>query len=472
VAGAFGCFLSKYEHGIHPAPLRRREATLKALAGSLAVFFMIPVIAAAQSAPQFDAQHSMNWQVPLSMLGKLGEVTQALESMKPEQFDVATQNAEKGDAQSQAVLCLAYRLGDSVQQDESQAIDWCQKAANQHNAIGLEELAMIYTNGSTESSQPSKAIPLLTEAAGLGSASAMDNLGTFYANGIGVPQDYAQAVRWYTQSSTAGFPPADYDLAIAYFLGQSVPKDSRQAMVLFSKAANSGLPIAMFMVGSFYEEGLPPIKADQKTALQWFQKGADLGESRCEGELGWAYANGVGTKRDYAESVRWYKAAAEQGDPVGAYGLGVRYLTGQGVERDISQAMFWFQKAAEGGHADAAFNLGALYANQIPGRTEPPDFVSAAKYLTIAANQDISDGQCMLGLLYAQGYGVPQDDVTGYAWILLSLRGSHACVTDEVNLRARMSPEQVAEAQKRAAAFKPLASEISYGKYAPAKPTQ
>ncbi len=418
---------------------------------------------AAAPLPLGLAGHQVRADVPLRFLGELGRDVQALRAMTPGEFEVTRERATNGDEKAETFLCLAYRGGLRVQKDEAKALTWCQKGADQGSAEAMEELGMIYSGSTSRYSDSAKAISWLTKAAALGSASAMDNLGTCYANGVGVSKDYDKALRWYQKSSKAGFPPADYDLGIVYMLGQGVPTDPRQAMNYFKRAANAGWAYSMFVLGSIYEDGFSGIEADRKAARDWFKKGADLGEVHCQGELGWIYANGIGVRRDYAQAVKWYRAAAEQGDPVGAYGLGVRYLEGQGVTRDVSQAMYWFRKAADAGHADAAYDLGALLANQIPGRAGPPDFVSAAKYLAIAANQDISDAQCMLGLLYAHGYGVPQDNITAYQWIQLSQRGSHSCDQDEVRLRARMTQTQLRDARRRAADFKPARSAINYG---------
>jgi TPR repeat protein len=428
--------------------------------------------ATAAPLPPGLAGHQVRADVPLRFLGELGRDVQTLQAMTSEEFEAIRERATNGDEKAETFLCLAYRGGLRVQKDEAEALTWCQKGSDQGSAEAMEELGMIYSDSTSRYFDSAKAISWLTKAAALGFASAMDNLGTFYANGVGASKNYDKALRWYQDSSKAGFLPADYDLGIVYMLGQGVPVDVPQAMNFFRKAANAGWAYPMFVLGSIYESGFSNIEPDRKTAKDWFKKGADLGEVHCQGELGWIYANGIGAQRDYAEAVKWYRAAADQGDPVGAYGLGVRYLEGQGITRDVSQAMYWFGKAADAGHADAAYDLGAILANQIPGRPGPPDFASAAKYLAIAANQDVSDAQCMLGLLYAHGYGVPQDDITAYQWILLSQRGSHACDQDEVHLCARMTQSQLQEARRRAADFKPAPSAINYGRSVPAKGTQ
>ena len=161
-------------------------------------------------------------------------------------------------------------------------------------------------------------------------------------------------------------------------------------------------------------------------------------------------------KQDYGEASKWYRLAAEQGDPRGAYGLGVRYLVGQGVNRDYSEAEKWFRAAAAGGHGDAAYNLGLLYFRHFPGQAGPPDDAQAAKYFRMAADQGIGDGQCYLGKLYGDGRGLTKDNVSAYEWMLLaSQHGAEQCLQELKKLETEMTPDQVDEAKRRAAAWKP-----------------
>ena len=61
-----------------------------------------------------------------------------------------------------------------------------------------------------------------------------------------------------------------------------------------------------------------------------------------------------------------------------------------------------------------------------------------------------------LGRLYAQGLGAPQDYVKSHMWFnLAASRGEAEAVTERDALAGRMAPEQVAEAQKLAAAWQP-----------------
>ena len=58
----------------------------------------------------------------------------------------------------------------------------------------------------------------------------------------------------------------------------------------------------------------------------------------------------------------------------------------------------------------------------------------------------------MLGIYYESGSSVPQDYVKAYAWLnLAAAQGNKKVAEARENLRAKMSSEQVAEAQKLAA---------------------
>ncbi|NLK41150.1 MAG: sel1 repeat family protein, partial [Planctomycetes bacterium] len=76
----------------------------------------------------------------------------------------------------------------------------------------------------------------------------------------------------------------------------------------------------------------------------------------------------------------------------------------------------WYQetlKKAEQGHAAAQYNLGVMYAN---GQGVPQDYKEAVKWFRKAAEQGDADAQFNLGLMYANGRGVPQDDKEAVKW--------------------------------------------------------
>ena len=69
---------------------------------------------------------------------------------------------------------------------------------------------------------------------------------------------------------------------------------------------------------------------------------------------------------------------------------------------------------AEQGHALAQARLGYRYAN---GEGVPEDDVEAVRWYRLAAEQGNAAGQNNLGLSYYNGDGVPEDDTGRYAGI-------------------------------------------------------
>ena len=125
---------------------------------------------------------------------------------------------------------------------------------------------------------------------------------------------------------------------------------------------------------------------------------------------------------DYAEALRLWGQSA---DARAQFSVGQMYYIGQGVLRDNAQADAWYQKAADQGFAYAQFNLGAAY----------------------------EDGRL----------GVPQDYVLAHMWFhLASSPATNAdadlrqmAVQNRDKVAAKMTPAQIAEAQRMAREWKP-----------------
>ncbi|MBI4750576.1 MAG: sel1 repeat family protein [Acidobacteria bacterium] len=66
------------------------------------------------------------------------------------------------------------------------------------------------------------------------------------------------------------------------------------------------------------------------------------GDAGAMNEVGIAYAEGIGTKPDQKKAVVWFQRAAELGDAHGAGNMGLHSLNGAGVTRDKMQAAKWF----------------------------------------------------------------------------------------------------------------------------------
>ena len=84
---------------------------------------------------------------------------------------------------------------------------------------------------------------------------------------------------------------------------------------------------------------------------------------------------------------------------------------------DFATALREWTPLAEQGDADAQFNLGVMYAN---GEGVPQDYKTAVKWYTLSAQQGQANAQNNLGVMYANGRGVSQDYKSAVKWHTLA----------------------------------------------------
>jgi TonB family protein len=104
--------------------------------------------------------------------------------------------AERGDAQSQYVLGLAYEFGKGVGVDPVQAVQWYRRAADQELAGAQFNLGVAYANGTGVAKDLTQAANWYRKAANNGDAAAQFNLGLMYFNGEPLEQDLTEAYKW------------------------------------------------------------------------------------------------------------------------------------------------------------------------------------------------------------------------------------------------------------------------------------
>jgi TPR repeat protein len=139
------------------------------------------------------------------------------------------------------------------------------------------------------------------------------------------------------------------------------------------------------------------------------------------------------------------------------YEQGVAYAFGRGVPKNEVLAVQLFQQAADTGHAEAEHMLGYMYSNGLGGLTQ--DWVKANIWVRKAAEQGLAVAQDDLGVSYGDGRGVPQDWVECYMWIRMAANQRNTQAIQDLDYaKARMTPEQIAQAEQRAKEWKPVSS--------------
>ena len=85
----------------------------------------------------------------------------------------------------------------------------------------------------------------------------------------------------------------------------------------------------------------------------------------------------------------------------------------------------------------------------------PQDRGQAAAWIRKAAEQGNADAQWGLGEKYENGEGVPQDYAQAFVWYRKAADQNDLYVKDRDALAAKMTPAQIAEAQRLARERKP-----------------
>jgi TPR repeat protein len=253
--------------------------------------------------------------------------------------------AEDGDVQAQLALAKAYHLGEGIEKDEAQAVQWWEKAAEHGNVSAQVSLGSVYSLGAGVPKNYAAAVRWWKKAAEQGDVTAEGNLGTAYGLGMGVPKDEVESVRWHTKAAENGNAASQFSLGMFYLQGAGVPKDEAEGVKWLRKSADQGNAAGQFWLGASYYSGTGVAK-DAAEALRWYRKAGDQGYAAAQYNLGQAYSLGNGVEKDPAEAARWWQKAAEQGMAKAQYNLGMAYRAGAGVEKDNLRAYFWIAIAA------------------------------------------------------------------------------------------------------------------------------
>lgn len=185
------------------------------------------------------------------------------------------------------------------------------------------------------------------------------------------------------------------------------------------------------------------LRGDHTAKLRDLRPLAEQGDANAQYNLGEMYFRGQGVPKDRTVAAKWYRLAAKQGLAGAQHRLGFYNL----IKND-TEAVKWFRLAAEQGYPPAQYVLGSLYKR---GQGVPQDYAEAVKWFRLAAEQGNAGSQYYLGSLYAKGQGVPQEYVEAYKWtILAAAQGDKAAKRRRDIIAAKLSPGQIAEAERKA----------------------
>jgi uncharacterized protein len=138
---------------------------------------------------------------------------------------------------------------------------------------------------------------------------------------------------------------------------------------------------------------------DYPKALAEWKKLSEKGNIRSQVNLGWMYANGLGTPRDTVEAIKWYREAADKGSAEAKFNLGLLYLSGSGVTQNDLEAKNLFLQAAEKGLPEAQEKLGTIFFGE-------KNYTEASKWHEkLVSKPGFMEAKYQLGLMHFMGLG-------------------------------------------------------------------
>ena len=206
--------------------------------------------------------------------------------------------------------------------------------------------------------------------------------------------------------------------------------DKDLAIVWLEKAARQGNVEAQYLLGECYEE-VPPTRAEiydeetgayiiiggenpeflenQRKSFEWYLKAAQNGHAQAQLKVAQHYD----WEDDNEQAIVWYRRAAEAGLAQAQYELANHYLEDEHGAHDYSQAVAWLQKAASQNYLDAYESLADCYLN---GNGVKQDANQAIYWLEKAAYGGRDAVANTLGYMYEEGDMIPQDYNKAVYW--------------------------------------------------------
>ena len=159
--------------------------------------------------------------------------------------------AETGDAAAQLALAVQYRDGKGVTKDDSEAMRWGHRAADQGDAAALDFVGWMYFRGVGVMHNPELAVGYFKSASDK-SATGAWNLGQCYFAAQGVEQDIPKALEAWKKAAAMGHGRAASTAAMTYLAGEGIAPDAAEARRLAQRAVELEDPSGCVVLGEMH----------------------------------------------------------------------------------------------------------------------------------------------------------------------------------------------------------------------------
>ena len=197
-------------------------------------------------------------------------------------------------------------------------------------------------------------------------------LGMLYADGVGCDQDTATALALLTSSAAHGNAEAYRRMGDIYVAGKIVERDIDRALECYKEAAKLGMTNAYETMGDIFHEG-ELIKRDVAKAIELYELGAREGNvsarekaERLRNEREQLYTIGLEFSDSSPEQAfRAFAISSSMGYVPAYKQIGRAFRDGRGIKKNRQQAFLWLERAVESGDEEAIYEYALCYARGI-----------------------------------------------------------------------------------------------------------
>lgn len=171
-----------------------------------------------------------------------------------------------------------------------------------------------------------------------------------YIRGLGDKRKKYKWAYWLKKSAMQDVPPALFDLGTRLLVGMELEQNEAAGVLLLESAAQKGNTDALVIIGEYF---INPKKKysliDALLAERYFRIAASFDHPGAMRALGYMYQQGMEAEADpdddldISTAINWYQRAAELGDYRSAAGLAFIYSQPHFEIEDYEKAYFWLK---------------------------------------------------------------------------------------------------------------------------------
>lgn len=333
---------------------------------------------------------------------------------KEKAFEIWLKGSEAGFGGCSKNVGLCYKDGNGTSQNFPLAIEYFEKAMDQGNIESILELGYAYDKDGIAATDLEKAANYYAEAYAAGNPDGAFRLGLMYENGTGVEKDLAKALELYTYASDNGHVRATVKVGIFVHDGLAIEKNVAKSLEYFEKAKAMGATDADDMLAFVYKRNTAEDGIDPKKAFEFNIKRAEEDDAEAQFLVYRAYDEGIGVEENEAIANEWLRKAADNGYVTAQAFMGLKEI----MKGNSSVGVEYWEKASAGGSLKVMKDLAELYRDGSMG--VPMNKARALELFKKAADSGYAEAMCSLGVCYAIGDGVAQDDCEAFRWFKLA----------------------------------------------------